>query len=88
MSQALLTIDNITPSQIVSLAKIARVNLNRAVDLTHWVNRAEEHIDKNSVLALVRRGVVKYGEALDVVRVHTRYAALAEQCRRWVEEGR
>lgn len=81
------TIDDLTGGMVAALARISRVTINRDLQPGAWVDTRPEHINANTCKALDRRGIVKYGEALGVVRVRRAYLGLATECRQIFEDG-
>lgn len=74
---------DLTASQRRVLSIMSRVNLQDGT-YAGWVAQSEG-LDKNSLYALERRGVVDYDRYLNRARVRNRFVPLATACREAVE---
>jgi hypothetical protein len=77
---------DLTASQRRVLSIMSRANLN---DSTYagWVDQLRERLDKNSLYALERRGMVIYDRHQGTARLRTPFVALATACREAAERA-
>ena len=80
--------DDLTWPQVRVLAMLSKVNRDAEGEVTDPVSAIREHLNLNSVWALVRKGVIDLDSGTGEVWCRVEYVALANYCRERVEERR